>query len=267
MRCAQMEQKLPAFVEGDLGPAEAARCAGHLAACPACRALEADLRLLAGALAAWQPPAADLPSGASAAAWILERAVATRSSTLRRARLAYAAAALLGLVALSGWWISTGRGGRAGTPPIVRRPPASSPGAASRPEPILPQVAIGNAAAARHRESPAFAEPEKRPSRRARRDFRTSRRFAARPDARLIRRAAPGRGRSQPEAPRRLAPAPGILVEAEGGGARVRRTIRQPGSRGTPVLVIADDYERGRQVSIVPQAEAMRVEDGASGEE
>ncbi|GAC1349087.1 MAG: hypothetical protein NVSMB19_02570 [Vulcanimicrobiaceae bacterium] len=46
MRCSSCEAQLSAFVDGELGPVARARVAQHLAGCPACAAVVAELRSL-----------------------------------------------------------------------------------------------------------------------------------------------------------------------------------------------------------------------------
>jgi hypothetical protein len=80
--CRQVRELLPALPDGDLPPADAARVQAHLSACDSCRREAAEFLGLGELLRAEAAPEADLPAGAQAVAWILDRE--HRSAASRR---------------------------------------------------------------------------------------------------------------------------------------------------------------------------------------
>ena len=99
-RCPDARTLLPAYVEGELGYAEARRVAGHLEICAACRREEAGYRLALGAIASapkHESPA-DLFYGFQAK---LEAGGRPSLNRMRQLRLASAAAAMILVVAVS----------------------------------------------------------------------------------------------------------------------------------------------------------------------
>src|SRR5947209_17901793 len=99
-RCPDARTLLPAYVEGELGNADARRVAGHLEICAACRREEAGYRLALGAIASApkRESPADLFYGFQAK---LEAGSRPSRNRMRRLRLASGAAAMVLVVAVS----------------------------------------------------------------------------------------------------------------------------------------------------------------------
>jgi len=85
--CRRIIRLLPGLPDGELSPADAALVQAHLVACDACRR-EAEAFLgLGELLRAEAAPEADLPTGAAAAAWILDREQTKRGRAARRSHV------------------------------------------------------------------------------------------------------------------------------------------------------------------------------------
>ena len=74
MRCEDARERLSAFVDGELPADEAEKMRAHLAACASCRAEEAELRRLSGAIARHlAPPAVNEEEWGEMARTVLSR--------------------------------------------------------------------------------------------------------------------------------------------------------------------------------------------------
>lgn len=244
--CRTIELLLPGDAEGSLAPREAARCAEHLAACPRCRRLRAELDRLAALLAAVEAPAVDLPSGGAAARWVLDRAAQRRPRPWLPAL--WPAMAALALACAAGWWL-TSRPGRTAPAPRVAlsglrapQPPAPSPAVPDPPAPQSPSLPVP---------APRLADATHPPH------LQT---IPTEAPVRLARRRTKPRAAPPAAAPAAPADATEMVEVSPAPGPRERR-VRQPASSRL-ALVISDD-ERGRSVSVTPQASQLRLDETA----
>jgi anti-sigma factor RsiW len=143
MNCSQVTDQLPAFLDGDLPPGEAAQLEDHLKACPACRREQAALRQVQRLLDAVPTPRVEVDLSR-----LYQQAAALQQRRLRRWRRgAYAGFGLAAAVLLLavGLRLEVRLEGhqavlRWGTPPVAAPTPAPTV-----PEPPVQLVAISDA--------------------------------------------------------------------------------------------------------------------------
>jgi len=159
MNCHSARAALPLHVGNDLPPSDAARVAGHLESCAACRSREADLRRSQLFLREAEPPRLDADEHLALRRAVIreiERRAATRTwpwtrtwSTPWVPAFALAAAATVGLGLL-----------------LTQNPPPSTTGPAShdqRPPTAVTALASSSAPATVKSEAPAVASAQPEP--------------------------------------------------------------------------------------------------------
>ncbi|HEU4628379.1 MAG TPA: zf-HC2 domain-containing protein [Gemmatimonadaceae bacterium] len=161
--CAAFEARLADYLEGDLPPAQRAAAERHLAACPACSALVADLQALRDEARALPPlqPSRDLWDGIArrieTPVVALPARRAAEPSWLRRPWLAAAAVALL-MAGSAGITYQLTARTRTGAPDApAPRPIALAPRLAT--QPAGPDSAVATPVTAAAPETPAPTRP------------------------------------------------------------------------------------------------------------
>lgn len=127
-------ERLSEYLDGELAPADAAAIASHLAACPACAGVVADLEHVVAAARALQdrPPAADLWPAIEARLTAEPRVIplvprpSGRRLSFTLPQLAAAAVALILLSVGATWFVRVGRQGPAAGPETVAEGPGPS---------------------------------------------------------------------------------------------------------------------------------------------
>jgi anti-sigma factor RsiW len=124
--CERIRDLLPGLADGDLDAEDAALVSGHVAVCPACARESEAMRSISLALRQEPCPDIALPTGAQAAAWILDRERGARP-WWASFRFVWAPVAAVGAIAGLVFYTSGGFPGRTAEAPQQTRPAAVEP--------------------------------------------------------------------------------------------------------------------------------------------